>query len=199
MPRSRTAHGAATSTQFADSFVYFEDAQSHSQLYSQPRHIPDYGDYAGYDMSGDEYRHEAEEDETTTNETWDTHLRRFELMGPGTFAVRNGTLNPAMVITIESRGPTKRTAQFSHASVRALRVHDSSEVPNGAVSVTGVQVGQTVSTVTMEFRFDNLRIEEAGQFYYDICVYGMDTTTSLSPKILVMWGEKVSEVITIND
>jgi hypothetical protein len=198
MPRARAAHGAVSSNRFADSFYYFEDTQNHSHLYAQPRHIPEYADYTGYEMA-DEEHYQEEEQTPTTNEDWETSLRSFNVTGPRSLAAKGVTLNPGMVITIQSRGPTKRAALFSHASVRPLRVHDNAEVMNGGRSVTGVKVAQSGSTVTMEYRFDDLQIEEAGEFYYDLCIYGMDTLTSMAPKILVMWGEKRSGVVTITE
>lgn len=134
-----------------------------------------------------------------SHEDWETHLRSCQITGPQAVAYKGVTLNPGMVITIESRGPTTRMALYSHCSVRALRVHDNSEVSNGGRSVTGVQVAQSSTTVTMEYRFDDLFIEEAGNFYFDICIYGMDTMTSMAPRILVTWGEKYSQAITITE
>jgi hypothetical protein len=142
----------------------------------------------------------ADEDQPpTNNDNWVTHLRSCQVTGPQLVAFKGVTLNPGMVVTIESRGPTKRVALFSHCSIRALRAHDNTEVSNGGRSVTGAQVAQTTTTVTMEYRFADLLIDEAGEFYYDICIYGMDTITSMVPRILVMWGEQSSEMVTITD
>lgn len=210
MPRSQITHGKESSTELTDSFYYFEDPHGHSDHFTHPRVLPDYGDYgdyvdhSGYSYSGyamaDEDQHRIEgEQSLTNNEDWETHLRSCQVTGPQRVAAKGVTLNPGMVVTIQSRGPTKRVALFSHCSVRALRVHDSTEVSNSGRSVTGVQVAQTSTTVTMEYRFDDLVIEEAGDFYFDMCIYGMDTMTSMTPRILVMWGEKHSQAVTITD
>jgi hypothetical protein len=121
-------------------------------------------------------------------------LGDIQFCDPGLSAKAGEFLVPGMLVQVTSTVDHREAVSQSYAIAYLHRASDESAVENGsAPTATDVQDGATGGTVTVKYEWDDLKINQAGEYFYRVIIM------SMVPGEMMGFGTWDSKNITVSE